>query len=162
MPTTGTSSATRAPDAVSSRRLSLTVQYADGAGDLPDRAACRRFVRAAIDRPAVITLRFSAEIEARELNRTYRGRDHATNVLSFSYDEHRSVAVVHGDIVVCPAVVRREAALQARPVPAHYAHLIVHGVLHLCGHDHETEDEAREMEMRETRILGKLGFADPY
>ena len=109
-------------------------------------------------RPAEVTLRFVAEAEGRRLNREFRGRDYATNVLTFVY----AARPLAGDVVICAPVVAREARAQARPVDAHYAHLVVHGMLHLQGYDHEREREAVRMEGRERRILASLGFADPY
>jgi probable rRNA maturation factor len=120
----------------------------------------RRWARAAVS-AGDVTLRYVGETEARELNRTYRGRDYATNVLSFPY-EH-SARLANGDIVVCASVVAREAKAQGKRIEAHHAHLLVHGLLHLRGYDHEAgERQARRMESLERRILAKLGFADPY
>jgi len=105
-----------------------------------------------------VTLRFVAEAEGRRLNREFRGKDYATNVLTFVYAE-RPLA---GDIVICAPVVAREARSQGKDVDAHHAHLVVHGLLHLQGLDHETGAEARAMEARERAILARLGFLDPY
>ena len=99
-----------------------------------------------------------AAAEARRLNRDFRGKDYATNVLTFVYGD----TPLAGDIVICAPVVAREAREQGKAVAAHWAHLVVHGLLHLQGHDHERDDEARRMERREKRILAGLGFADPY
>lgn len=140
-------------------KLELTVQYASTGKDLPTRSMVRRWVAAALKRDARITVRFVDEAEGRALNRDYRGKDYATNVLSFSYEVE---PVVEGDLVICVPVVEREAHEQGKPVEAHHAHLVVHGVLHLQGYDHENEDEARVMEARESEILVKLGYADPY
>ena len=93
------------------------------------------------------------------LNRDYRGKDYATNVLTFVLDEGN---VREGDLALCAPVVSREARAQGKALLAHYAHLTVHGVLHLEGHEHEREPEAKDMEKRETRILKRLGFPDPY
>jgi probable rRNA maturation factor len=142
--------------------LSLAVQYAAGGADLPTRAQARRWLRRALERPAAITLRFVDEAEGRALNATYRGRDYATNVLTFVYSEPGARAALAGDIVVCVPVVHREAARQRRRVAAHFAHLVIHGALHLQGYDHETAADAARMEMRETAILGKFGIPDPY
>ncbi|HET9763792.1 MAG TPA: rRNA maturation RNase YbeY [Casimicrobiaceae bacterium] len=144
-------------------RLTLTVQYAVAPRGLPARALLGRWVRAALlptTRRAVITLRFVGRAEGVELNRRYRSRRHATNVLSFVYDDERGKC--GGDIVLCAPVLRREAAAQGKPVTAHCAHLVVHGVLHLQGADHEYTDEAARMEARESAILARLGFPDPY
>lgn len=118
-----------------------------------------RFVRAALERDAEITIRLVNEQEGRALNRNYRGRDYATNILSFVY---ASTPVISGDLVVCAPVASREALQQDKPALAHYAHLIIHGVLHLHGLDHENDADAQVMEARETEIITRLGFADPY
>ena len=110
-------------------------------------------------RNAHITLRIVATREARTLNKRYRGRDYATNVLTFVYPEQRPLA---GDIALCAPVIRREARAQQVGLAAHYAHLTVHGVLHLQGFDHLKTHEAERMERLEARILKKLGYDDPY
>jgi probable rRNA maturation factor len=107
---------------------------------------------------AQVTVRFVAEAEGRRLNREYRGKDNATNVLSFPY----SAKPLHGDLVICAPVVAREAKAQQKTLRAHHAHMLVHGLLHLAGLDHERDRDAARMEGRERRILAKLGFADPY
>lgn len=147
-----------------SRRLDLSVQYACNASEVPLRASIRRWVRAAIDvdggRGGKIVVRFVDPEEGQTLNRDYRGKDYATNVLSFPYEVE---PVVCGDLVVCAEVALREAAEQGRTADAHYAHLIVHGILHLLGYDHEdSEEDAEDMEERERRILAGLGYPDPY
>ena len=139
--------------------LELAVQRAVAAADLPVRATLLRWARAALERDARVTLRFVGTREGRALNRTYRGRDYATNVLTFVYDSGVPLA---GDIVVCLPVVRREAWAQRKRVRAHLAHLVVHGMLHLQGHDHERAADAAAMEARETAILRRLRYADPY
>lgn len=139
--------------------LSLSVQRAVRAPDAPARAHILRFVRAALAHDAEITLRLVGEAEGRNLNRDYRGRDYATNVLSFVYE---TTPVVRGDLVLCAPVVSREAADQGKPLLAHYAHLIVHGVLHLQGYDHNNDARARLMETREMEIVTGLGFPNPY
>ncbi|MEO1766957.1 rRNA maturation RNase YbeY [Thiobacter aerophilum] len=139
--------------------LSLAVQYASQAPGLPTRSQVRRWVRAAAARAAQITVRFVDEPEGRSLNRDYRGKDYATNVLSFGYE---TAPVVVGDLVICAPVVAREAGEQGKSLAAHYAHLIVHGMLHLQGYDHQSEAEALAMEARETEIITKLGYPDPY
>ncbi len=109
---------------------------------------------------AEVTVRLVDEAESRELNHTYRGKDKPTNVLSFPYEVE---PVVAGDLVICATVVEREAAEQEKTLEAHYAHLIVHGILHLQGYDHEIgENEALLMENKERTILAQLGFSDPY
>ncbi len=145
-------------------RLNLSVQYACNAQDLPSRVQIRAWVRAALDidgqRGGQITVRFVDPDEGQQLNHDYRSKDYATNVLSFPYETE---PVVCGDLVICAVVVEREATEQRKPLLAHYAHLIVHGILHLQGYDHETgEDDATQMEDAERRILATLGFADPY
>ena len=149
---------------MTSKRLNLSVQYACNATGLPSRPQIRTWVRAALDvdgkRGGQITIRFVDSEEGQSLNSDYRGKDYATNVLSFPYEVE---PVVAGDLVICAAVVEREAAEQEKTLEAHYAHLIVHGILHLQGYDHEIgENEARLMEDKERTILAQLGFADPY
>ena len=139
--------------------LSLTVQYAVDATGLPTRAQFRKWVRAAISTDCTVTLRLVDEEEGRALNATYRGKDYATNVLTFPYE---AGPPLEGDIALCAPVVAAEARVQGKPDDAHWAHLVVHGVLHLQGHDHEDDAEARRMEALETQILGDLGYPDPY
>jgi probable rRNA maturation factor len=139
--------------------LSLSVQYASNDPDLPPRPQIRRWVRAALLADAVVTVRFVGSIEGRALNAQFRGKDHATNVLTFVYDDDYPRT---GDVVLCAPVVRREAAEQGKPLAAHYAHLVVHGMLHLQGFDHELATEAALMEARETRVLAALRIPDPY
>jgi len=140
--------------------LNLSVQYPAGSDGAPTRPQVRRWVRAACVVPAEVTVRLVDEAEGRDLNRDYRGKDYATNVLSFPYD---SGAHVCGDLVLCKRVVESEARDQQKPLEAHYAHLIVHGMLHLQGHDHETgRDDAEKMEAVEREILAALGYPDPY
>ena len=139
--------------------LALTVQYGARCAQLPSRAKLGRWVRAALRKNASLTLRIVGAREARLLNLNYRGRDYATNVLTFIYSGQRPL---EGDIAICAPVVAREAHLSGMRREAHYAHLTVHGVLHLQGHDHERAQDARRMEKLETRILARLGYADPY
>lgn len=140
--------------------LSLSVQYVCRDGDLPTRPQIRRYVRASCAVPAEVTIRFVDAEEGRQLNSDYRHKDYATNVLSFVYAQE---PLVMGDLVICPAVVQREAAEQGKPLDAHYAHLIVHGMLHLQGYDHETgAADAARMEAQECAILAQLGYPDPY
>lgn len=140
-------------------RLSLTVQSTVDAIDLPGRQTLRRWAKAALARDATVTLRFVGGRESRALNRRYRGRDQATNVLTFVYDNGVSLM---GDIVLCAPVVAKEARAQHKRQIAHYAHLVIHGMLHLQGYDHERDDDAAGMETREIALLRGLGFADPY
>ncbi len=146
------------------KRLNLTVQYACNDAGVPSRPQIRAWVRAALDvdgkRGGQITVRFVDADEGRSLNNDYRGKDYATNVLSFPYEVE---PIVCGDLVVCAEVVAREAAEQGKSLAAHYAHLIVHGMLHLQDYDHENgEAEALLMEGRERTILAALGYPDPY
>ena len=140
-------------------KISLAVQYATDAEHLPARAQFRRWIKAALQRDVQITLRIVDEDEGRVLNRDFRGKDYATNVLTFVYDDAQPLS---GDIVICAPVVEKEAREQHKNVLAHYAHLTIHAALHLQGYDHENEQDAAEMEARETALLAKLGYADPY
>ena len=149
------------------RRLDLSVQYACNREGVPCRADFRRWLRAAEPGAARITVRLVDEAEGRELNRDYRGKDYATNVLTFAYDEGEDLPLpeglpLMGDLVLCRQVVERKAAEQGKALDAHYAHLSVHGMLHLQGFDHEVDAEAEEMEAREREILATLGYPDPY
>lgn len=149
---------------MASRRLNLSVQYACAADGLPERAQIRRWARAALNvdgmRGGQVTLRFVEREEGQSLNRTYRGKDYATNVLSFPYERE---PVVCGDLVICVPVAADEARAQEKTLEAHLAHLIVHGLLHLQGYDHEDDEaEACRMEACESEVLTRLGFADPY
>ena len=145
--------------------LSLSLQFgaiADGASHraaLP-RHAVARAIRHALQADAEITVRIVGAEEGQQLNRDYRHKDYATNVLTFDYQQEPTVAA---DLVLCAPVVEREAREQNKTLEEHYAHLLVHGTLHAQGWDHETSDEdAREMEAYETAIMEELGFADPY
>lgn len=141
--------------------LSLSVQYACEGEPLPSRPQVRRWVKKALEgASAEVTVRFVDAEEGRMLNREYRHKDYATNVLSFPYMPNPEMA---GDLVLCLPVMLREAAEQRKPAEAHFAHLIVHGMLHLQGYDHETSDaDAEIMEAREREILAALGYPDPY
>ncbi|MGK0673454.1 MAG: rRNA maturation RNase YbeY [Halothiobacillaceae bacterium] len=146
--------------------LELEIQYPEEASpvDLPDKTSFTRWVREALgERTTSLTLRLASMTEMAALNQQYRGKAHATNVLSFPLEFPPESGIPYiGDIVICPEVVAREAIEQGKPLEAHYAHLTVHGVLHLLGYDHETEDQAIEMETLETQILARLGYPDPY
>ena len=140
--------------------LLLSVQYPGGSRGAPGRPQVRRWVRASCALPAEVAVRFVADGEGRELNRAYRGKDYATNVLSFPYESGDRLC---GDLVLCREVIEREAREQGKAPEAHYAHMVVHGTLHLQGHDHETSsDDAERMETLEREILEALGFPDPY
>ena len=167
-------------------KLSLSVQYASSAADLPLRPQLRRWMKAALQRDVKITLRIVDEAEGRELNRNFRGKDYATNVLTFVYDDTEPtpqpplsggltdsfpekgrlggvvVQPLPGDVVICAPVVEKEAREQRKNLHAHYAHLAIHAALHLQGYDHENDRDAAAMEARETAIMLKLGYADPY
>ena len=137
--------------------MKLTVQRASRAAHIPSDAALRRWARAA-GFDGTVTVRYVGEAEGRRLNRGFRGKDYATNVLSFAYASRP----VEGDLVICAPVVAREARGQGKDLRAHHAHLLVHGLLHLQGLDHAAGADAARMERRERRILAGLGFADPY
>ncbi len=141
------------------KSLQLTILGAERHADLPVRTTLRRWIRLALRRDARLVLVFVDTREGRRLNRSYRGRDYATNVLTFDY-QSRPEAVA--DIVLCMPVVRREARERGRTLRQHLAHLVVHGVLHAQGDDHETPSQARHMERREREILARLRIPDPY
>lgn len=139
--------------------LALSLQFADATHRaLLARHRVARWIRAALAAPAQITVRVVGEAEGRELNRNYRGRDYATNVLTFDYQR---APLVIADIVVCAPVVAREAAEQGKPLEAHYAHLLIHGALHAQGHDHQRRRDAERMEAIERELLQALGFDAP-
>ncbi len=141
----------------------IDIQFASD-GPCPARDSLVRWAEAALEgRKAELALRVVDEAEMAELNLRYRHRQGATNVLSFPFEAPEGVAPGFlGDVVVCAPVVRREASEQGKPEAAHWAHMIVHGVLHLRGYDHLTSEEAERMEARERRILAGLGYRDPY
>ncbi|MDP1899120.1 MAG: rRNA maturation RNase YbeY [Rubrivivax sp.] len=140
--------------------LQLSLQFADATHRaLLPRHRVQRWVRAALARPGQITVRIVGEEEGRQLNRDYRGKDGATNVLTFDY-EHAPQVVA--DLVLCAPVVAREAREQGLAIDAHYAHLLVHGTLHAQGFDHLADADAVVMQARESEILLALGWADPY
>ena len=144
-------------------KLSLSVQYADPRlRELISRPQIRRWVQAALLAPAELTIRFVDAEEGRALNRDYRAKDYATNVLTFAYTEDDDSAMTQADIILCTDVLQREAAEQRKTLEAHAAHLVVHGVMHAQGYDHETDAEAAEMEAIEIEILAHLGLENPY
>jgi probable rRNA maturation factor len=148
------------PRVASLPALQLSLQFADARhkAQLP-RHKVARWIRAALDAPAQLTVRIVDADEGRSLNQGYRGKDYATNVLTFDYQHEPEVVA---DLILCAPVVEQEALAEQRSLEAHYAHLLVHGTLHAQGHDHEDEAEALAMEGRETAILRGLGFDDPY
>jgi len=139
--------------------FALSVQRNVAPAGLPAPSTLRRWAETALERDATVTLRFVDGREGRALNRRYRGGDYATNVLTFVYDDGASLA---GDIVLCVPVVRREARVQRKALAAHFAHLVIHGMLHLQGYDHARDDEAGRMEAREVALLRQLGYGNPY
>ena len=156
-----------------STSVSVDIQVASTAVSVPDEADMQSWVQDVISELAItkeceVSIRIVDEEEGRDLNNQYRDKDSATNVLSFPADNEaiRNLPPDHpcslGDIVICGPIVEREAADQHKEIESHWAHLLVHGTLHLLGHDHEVDAEAREMEALETRILGKRGVANPY
>ena len=143
-----------------SHELRLSLQFADASHRaLLPRHRVRRWLRASLDAPAQLTVRIVGADEGRALNREFRRKDYATNVLTFGY---QTEPVVVADLVLAAPVVEREAREQDVELVAHYAHLLVHGALHAQGLDHERARDARKMEARETQVLRSLGFADPY
>lgn len=139
--------------------LSLAVQYAIADEGLPTRARFRKWAAAALRMDAAVTVRLVDAREGRDLNRDFRKRDYATNVLTFIYQD---TAPLSGDIVICAPVVAEEALQQHKDLSAHYAHLVVHGMLHLQGYDHENDADAAVMETLETEIVTRLGYPEPY
>jgi len=150
--------------------LSLAVQYAVAAPDLP-RWRLRRWAMRALTAALAdgfeqaahvsFSVRLVGRAEGRSLNRDFRGRDYATNVLTFEYGRDPD-GVAHGDIVICLPVLKQEAREQKKTLLDHAAHLTIHGCLHALGYDHIEEEEAQRMEALETRILADMGIADPY
>ncbi len=128
------------------------MQFAVGRRGVPSAASLRKWARGA----CAVTLRIVGEREGRALNKAYRGKDRATNVLSFPYGRGE------GDVILCHPVIAREARQQDKSLAAHYAHLVIHGLLHLRGYDHARPRQAARMERAEIRLLARLGFADPY
>jgi probable rRNA maturation factor len=150
MPTKNTRRTTR------STEVKVRVQDASRARRIPAAARFREWVRAAASGPTELTVRLVNTAEARGMNLAFRGKDYATNVLTFAYEPGL------GDIVLCPAVIGREAREQGKPLIAHYAHLTIHAVLHLRGFDHARPADAVRMERAEIRILRKFGHPNPY
>jgi probable rRNA maturation factor len=146
--------------------VSIEVQRASASKQIPAKARLVRFAAAALDgrrHSAGLVIRVVDEPESHALNLQFRGIDRATNVLSFPFEAPPQVTSDHiGDLVICATVVECEAAEQAKPPEAHWAHMVVHGVLHLLGYDHQTDADAETMEALEIAILGRLGFPSPY
>jgi probable rRNA maturation factor len=146
--------------------FSLSVQFASEADDLPSRAQIRRWVAAALEHPAEVTVRIVDAEEAQALNQDYRDKDYVPNVLTFEYGEighdESGRGILGGDVVICAPVVEREAREQGKPLQQQYAHMTVHGVLHLQGYDHIEPREADIMESREAVILKRFHIPNPY
>ncbi|MFC5511806.1 rRNA maturation RNase YbeY [Massilia jejuensis] len=146
--------------------LDLDVQYPDARLESSlTPALVERWVRATLLGPAELTIRFVDSAEGQTLNRDYRGKDYATNVLTFAYNEGEELGEdepTQADIILCTDVLQREAEEQNKTVEEHAAHLVVHGVLHAQGYDHEHDEEAEEMEQFERDIMEVLGYPDPY
>ena len=140
-------------------KIQLSVQIASELANLPTKAQFKKWAKNTIRVDTEVAIRLVDEDEGRALNSTYRGKDYATNVLTFPLTETPHLM---GDIIICAPVVMAEAVAQNKSLEAHFAHLTVHGVLHLHGYDHETEPQAELMESLEITILQKLGYANPY
>jgi probable rRNA maturation factor len=136
----------------------VAVQFACARRGLPSAALFRAWARGAAPGPGTIVIRLVPQAQARALNAAFRGADYAPNVLSFGY----GTAPLSGDVVLCPRVVAREAREQGKALAAHWAHMVVHGTLHLLGFDHERARDAKRMEGRERALLARIGVADPY
>jgi probable rRNA maturation factor len=144
-----------------SGKARITIQRASRLRGIPPDKHFRRWLNAAISQPADLTLRVVNAVEGERLNSGFRNKQYATNVLTFVY-HNRGADVLQGDIVLCAQVIHREARVQGKSIDAHYAHMTVHGALHLAGYDHESVRDAKRMEAREIALLQALGFANPY
>ena len=144
-----------------SKAHQIEVQFASRLKGIPNEHDFRKWLIAALPQPAELTLRVVNGVEGRQLNSGYRGKDYPTNVLTFTYHD-KNAPLLMGDIVLCAPVVAREAREHGKSLQAHYAHLTVHGALHLAGMDHEIKRAAAAMEKLEISVLAKLGFANPY
>ncbi len=148
--------------------LTLDLQIASDAKDLPAESDLQRWASIALretDSPAEVTLRIVDEPECADLNQAYRGKQGPTNVLSFEFDLPPDVELPErplGDLVICAPVVAREAAEQGKTLAAHWAHMVIHGMLHLQGFDHILDNDAEIMESLETQLMLQLGFPAPY
>jgi probable rRNA maturation factor len=151
---------------MSNQHQAVDVQYAVTVDGMPEEDAIRQWVLQALPeqkKTSELTIRVVDEAEITALNRQYRGKEGATNVLSFPYEAIPGVASgLLGDIVICAPVVASESVAQGKPLDAHWAHIVIHGVLHLLGYDHHQDDAAHKMEARETELLDSLGYANPY
>ena len=151
---------------MSDQHQAINVQYAVTVDGMPQADAIRQWALQTLPdnkKNSELTIRVVDEAEITALNRQYRGKDGATNVLSFPYEAIAGVETdLLGDIVICAPVVASESVAQAMPLDAHWAHIVIHGVLHLLGYDHHQDDEAHTMEARETELLDSLGYANPY
>ncbi len=139
--------------------LKLTLQIASQLANIPTKNLFKKWAKVALRVDTEVTIRLVDEVEGRALNLTYRGKDYATNVLTFTIAETPHLL---GDIVICAPVVAKEAVEQSKSLEAHFAHLTIHGILHLHGYDHEIEAQAALMESIEIQILAKLGYPNPY
>ncbi|HQN65664.1 MAG TPA: rRNA maturation RNase YbeY [Methylophilus sp.] len=139
-------------------QLKLSIQRATKR-ETPSRSQFLRWANAALNVDTEVTIRIVNANEGRALNAAYRGKDYATNVLTFPITEEPHLM---GDVILCAPVVEKEAREQGKDLMAHYAHMTVHGILHLHGYDHETDAQAELMEALEVQILAKLGYANPY
>lgn len=144
--------------------LRVALQHASREKGLPTDEDFQRWAQAALQpESAEVVIRIVDEEESRQLNRDYRGRDKPTNVLSFPFEAPPEVAMEHlGDLVICAPVVAEEAARQGKPLQHHWAHMVVHGMLHLQGYDHQNQEEAEQMESLEQKLLEDMGIPDPY
>ncbi len=140
--------------------LKLTLQRASRSTEQPTRAQLRRWVMRALEQSAQITIRLVDRPEGQALNREFRGLDHPTNVLTFVYGLEQGL--LHGDLILCAPVIKAEARAQKKPLEHHYAHLVIHGVLHLQGYDHLRTQQAQRMEALEILLLKTLGIPNPY
>ena len=151
---------------MSDQHQAVDVQYAVTVDGMPEESEIRQWVLQTLpeqNKASELTIRVVDEAEITALNRQYRGKEGATNVLSFPYEAIPGVASdLLGDVVICAPVVASESVVQNKPLDAHWAHMVIHGVLHLLGYDHHQDDEAQRMEVRETELLDSLGYANPY
>ncbi len=147
-------------------KATVDVQYAVSADGIPGAESIQQWAVQALsaeNAAAELSVRIVDEAEITALNRQYRGKDRPTNVLSFPYEAMPGISTnLLGDVVICAPVVAGESIAQDKPLEAHWAHMVIHGVLHLLGHDHYKDDAANRMESMEIKLLGGLGFANPY